>query len=292
MSVYRFSRMMIGSTSLERPTFLGCLFTLFLLMPSHCVAADISSMISVARSSLQLNRYTNTFDSRVTSTNNTAFSIGAPLRMIVIPSSSEVVLSNRTGVTSDGRAYVLVPLTNNILGPSAKTTVTLKFSNPKRITFTAAIGFEGPLPEPSTLPLDPGENGLSTLLGVDTDRDTVRDDIQRHIALTYPNSERTRRALRDVSVLFQTSMKVPAGDKAAAKRVDAQLERAIDCLEFVSGDIKVVSKQFNVMEAEYFNTLARLRAYEAYNRMLSGGGVVSDSDKSGSCDFDVRATIN
>jgi hypothetical protein len=40
------------------------------------------------------------------------------------------------------------------------------------------------------LPPDPGEAGKVTLAGIDSDNDGVRDDIQRYIALTYPNSEK------------------------------------------------------------------------------------------------------
>src|SRR5216683_231714 len=38
-----------------------------------------------------------------------------------------------------------------------------------------------------TLPPDPGAAGKATLQGIDSDGDGVRDDIQRYIALTYPN---------------------------------------------------------------------------------------------------------
>jgi hypothetical protein len=52
---------------------------------------------------------------------------------------------------------------------------------------------------PGTLPPDPGEAGKESLEGVDCDRDGVRDDIQRWIALTYPDSEKTRAALTVVA---------------------------------------------------------------------------------------------
>jgi hypothetical protein len=46
------------------------------------------------------------------------------------------------------------------------------------------------------LPPDPGEAGKATIEGIDSDQDGLRDDIQRYIALTYPDSEKTREALR------------------------------------------------------------------------------------------------
>jgi hypothetical protein len=45
------------------------------------------------------------------------------------------------------------------------------------------------------LPPDPGDAGKATLAGIDSDGDGVRDDVERWIALTYPNSARVRAAL-------------------------------------------------------------------------------------------------
>jgi hypothetical protein len=38
----------------------------------------------------------------------------------------------------------------------------------------------------SALPPDPGEAGKQTMLGIDSDGDGIRDDVQRYIYLTYP----------------------------------------------------------------------------------------------------------
>jgi len=45
------------------------------------------------------------------------------------------------------------------------------------------------------LPPDPGEAGKATLAGVDSDNDGVRDDIQRWIVLSTPDSQKMREAL-------------------------------------------------------------------------------------------------
>ena len=42
------------------------------------------------------------------------------------------------------------------------------------------------------LPTDPGKAGKETLLGIDTDGDGVRDDIQRYIYFTYPDDKKLR----------------------------------------------------------------------------------------------------
>jgi len=42
------------------------------------------------------------------------------------------------------------------------------------------------------LPPDPGKAGKETLLGIDADKDGVRDDIQRYIYFTYPDDKKLR----------------------------------------------------------------------------------------------------
>jgi len=55
------------------------------------------------------------------------------------------------------------------------------------------------------LPPDPGEAGKVTLEGIDSDGDGVRDDVQRYIALTYPDSEKTRLALTQHAKVVTTN---------------------------------------------------------------------------------------
>lgn len=45
------------------------------------------------------------------------------------------------------------------------------------------------------LPPDPGAAGLKTVEGIDADRDGVRDDVQRFIAINYGHSQRASKAL-------------------------------------------------------------------------------------------------
>jgi hypothetical protein len=53
------------------------------------------------------------------------------------------------------------------------------------------------------LPPDPGAEGKKTLLGIDTDGDGVRDDIQRYIYLTYPDDKKLRLGLTYYAIEFQ-----------------------------------------------------------------------------------------
>ncbi len=49
---------------------------------------------------------------------------------------------------------------------------------------------------PVTLPPDPGEAGKATLVGIDSNNDGVRDDLEREIVYMYPQNEEIRRVLR------------------------------------------------------------------------------------------------
>jgi hypothetical protein len=48
---------------------------------------------------------------------------------------------------------------------------------------------------PYVLPLDPGKENDKTLEGIDSDKDGLRDDLQREIFFAYPESERARMAM-------------------------------------------------------------------------------------------------
>ncbi|MGH8488103.1 MAG: hypothetical protein ACREXS_04330 [Gammaproteobacteria bacterium] len=67
------------------------------------------------------------------------------------------------------------------------------------------------------MPPDPGEAGKAALEGIDSDGDGVRDDIQRYIALNFPDSAKTRAALTQQAKTFQ-SMLIGANDKSASMR--------------------------------------------------------------------------
>ena len=66
-----------------------------------------------------------------------------------------------------------------------------------------------PPPDPpgsNDLPPDPGEAGKASLEGIDADTDGIRDDIQRYIALTYQDSQKTRAALRQLTLALQKAL--------------------------------------------------------------------------------------
>src|SRR5207245_6549121 len=75
------------------------------------------------------------------------------------------------------------------------------------------------------LPPDPGAEGRATLAGIDADGDGVRDDVQRYIALTYPNSAKTRAALTQSALALEAEVLGVAGSYQP-------LGDAIDCIHY------------------------------------------------------------
>ncbi|MFK7826726.1 MAG: hypothetical protein AB8G05_21470 [Oligoflexales bacterium] len=50
------------------------------------------------------------------------------------------------------------------------------------------------------LPPDPGKKGTETLMGVDSNNDGLRDDVQRWIYFNYPDEPLVRKALIQVAI--------------------------------------------------------------------------------------------
>lgn len=116
------------------------------------------------------------------------------------------------------------------------------------------------------LPPDPGEAGKATLAGIDSDNDGVRDDIQRWIALTYPNSQKTRAALRQNAKVMQEFL-LHADDPEMAKKISRRSGRALECLAYVNKDFSDIGTE---LRAVTLNTYKRSKAYLQADRHLSG----------------------
>ena len=143
-------------------------------------------------------------------------------------------------------------------------------------------------PEP-----DPKVNN-ATLLGVDVNKNGVRDDVERYILQTYGKEEITIQIGFQVARAYNAVIEHPE----KAKDVDKVLFDARDCGSYFTLFAKffnepillsrniVTSKQF---KSVMLNTEPRIRAYLEYNRNLSGGVYDStDIDEMKSkCAFDV-----
>ena len=133
----------------------------------------------------------------------------------------------------------------------------------------------------ANLPPDPGPAGMKTLEGIDSDKDGVRDDVQRFIVERYGESERAVAALMKVAKTAQLQMlSADTIDRDGAKKLGDQSMRDIACLnssnEKLIGDRAVTKVALQVMntpqrleKAKKFDVLAAMRVYEIPNASAS-----------------------
>lgn len=111
------------------------------------------------------------------------------------------------------------------------------------------------------LPPDPGPAGMTTLAGIDSDGDGVRDDVQRYIDLTYLQSAKERAALTQAAIAIQDELMGSSnGVKEGAD--------ALDCIggtlmtsgaDIVGG--KNAHDAYLGLEAAVLNTPERAKAF-------------------------------
>ncbi len=145
-------------------------------------------------------------------------------------------------------------------------------------------------PEPPGLPPpDPGEAGKATLEGIDSDSDGVRDDVQRYIAITVPESARHREALRDMARVIQWELL--AQTKEEAINIANEGVRSIECLSYLG--VRNQDRWEEVM-ALMLNTQSRLLAMDAHADRISSQVFkgIPYSQKRLACKFDVEALPN
>jgi hypothetical protein len=128
----------------------------------------------------------------------------------------------------------------------------------------AQLEASGQLPQLERLPL---------VGGVDADNDGVRDDIADHIRTTYTDPVQYRAAMQ-MARAFQATLLVDTHDHLALKEVSDAVDRAIACIFEIAFTGESSGVQGSQMRREIraltTNTKARLQAYLAYNKAMSG----------------------
>lgn len=140
----------------------------------------------------------------------------------------------------------------------------------------------------ANLPPDPGKEGEETLLGIDTDGDGVRDDIQRYIYFTYPDDEKLRLGLTFYAIEFQGVLK-DAEDRDLSYVHAVNMERHGECIFYIKD-----MDSFEIrdsLRAEMLNTRERSIAFITFNENMGGKSFRSAPQKkwNESCSFDVDA---
>ena len=143
------------------------------------------------------------------------------------------------------------------------------------------------------LPPDPGDAGKTTLQGIDSDADGVRDDVQRFIVLGHPESEKTREAMKDAAKALQAAL-LTAGNTSLTRTVSTLQRKAAQCLSYIRPDDTDI---INSLVVAVINTEARLLANNLFESHLVGGLVdttpaPSPASRKFSCSFTVDAMEN
>jgi hypothetical protein len=120
-----------------------------------------------------------------------------------------------------------------------------------------------------SLPPDPGEAGKATLEGIDSDDDGVRDDVQRYIVLTYPDSEKTRAGLTQYAQAAQQTL-LDADNEARSIANANERVRAIDCLRYILGSVDSASLIRDELKAKFLNTTVRIKLWIRADGQLGG----------------------
>lgn len=139
-----------------------------------------------------------------------------------------------------------------------------------------------------SLPPDPGEEGKLTLMGIDSDGDGLRDDVQRYIYLTYLDQANVQRALRQFSLSLQKTID-PLRAVGTERELAREIGSDIDCVSYFVDESFYDTVQ--LLQAEVINTYDRTRQHLAYDKELSGGifsaSGLRPSERYKACDFEI-----
>jgi hypothetical protein len=140
---------------------------------------------------------------------------------------------------------------------------------------------------PVILPPDPGADGKLTLAGIDSDGDGVRDDVQRYIILTYPQSEKLRMGLNQEARAIQKLVLDSANKNQALSDSNTELDAGI-CLLGLSNGVKAGRPLDDQLHSVALNTIARIKAYLTADSLTSGSAYTLPNlgDRLTRCSFD------
>jgi len=188
-------------------------------------------------------------------------------------------------------------INDNVLTASKESKVTLQakldtlLSNSIEINIATVInGYVLP-PEP-----DPAVNN-ATLLGVDSNDNGVRDDVERYIIKTYKDEKIAIEIGFQLAKAFDMVIENPANAEETMKVLDA----AQDCETYFDTYAKLLKEDFylgtsissKAFRSMILNTKERIREYLTYDRALSGGVYESTKikDMKSQCSFDVEQML-
>lgn len=141
------------------------------------------------------------------------------------------------------------------------------------------------------LPPDPGEAGLQTIPGIDSDADGVRDDLQIYIAERFPGSDPDRMALMQVAAALQAQLDLNRTDAQHVATANRVL-RSVGCYLSVESPTALERRADEValLQSRLVNTADRLGAYRSFDAAVGGQvfTLLPLDQQVSSCGFDVE----
>jgi len=132
------------------------------------------------------------------------------------------------------------------------------------------------------LPLDPGSAANMTLQGVDSDKNGIRDDIERWIAINFPGSLKTQNALKQQAKAIQRLL-IESNDPSLSRANAHAVKRADACLAYIHIQKYPSIRYF--FRAITVNTFDRANAWiEAYKHFPASEIIYPKTRREG-CDF-------
>ena len=131
------------------------------------------------------------------------------------------------------------------------------------------------------LPPDPGDAGRTTLLGIDSDSDGVRDDVQRAIATRYPSNKNSQLALSQLAKGIQEAfIAQSANDANQLNDTFQKIVKATDCITVTTAQ---PLQDIVFIQTLMSNTNVRSDAYVEVNAAASGQFFGGDGDLESAC---------
>lgn len=126
------------------------------------------------------------------------------------------------------------------------------------------------------VPPDPGEDGTETLLGIDSNDNGVRDDVERYIAARFQGYDHANKERAIAMQYARAAQNILEQGPEKALETERVFNRASECewayyYKFRDYAYSLRHTIFTTQfEDLFFNTNARLKAYFAWNEALSG----------------------
>ena len=147
----------------------------------------------------------------------------------------------------------------------------------------------------ANLPPDPGEAGKLTIDGIDSDKDGVRDDVQRWIVQNWGHSERAVKGLTFIAQVKQIEVHYgdDLGKEETRKRFGPETERMIICSSRLETEEMLRGRAYDRLANVVTNTPERWKRSRDFDYMFAHGVYPSPNlTTAEACGFDPAILTN